>query len=215
MPDEHPAYRLARELLAQLAPACDRIHLAGSLRRAKPEPKDIELVCIPSRGVYEVRDMFDLVAASHAINRLDDLLATFIHPGGPWQYDTETPRNGEKYKRLRHTASDICCDLFITDVRRWGYTFTIRTGPAEFSHALVTRALNQQMFFRDGLLHAHAPEVELIQGRREVQPCPQGDACPQIIETLDEPALFAALGLTYIEPNRRSQADPRTISQGR
>lgn len=215
MPDEHPAYRLARELLAQLAPACDRIMIAGSLRRQKPEPKDIELCCIPSLGVYEVRDMFDLVSNTHVVNRLTDLLATFIHPGGPWQYDTETPRNGEKYKRLRHVTSGICCDLFITDVRRWGYTFTVRTGPAEFSHALVTRALHQHRFFRDGLLHAHAPEFEMKQGKREAKPCPQGDACPHILETPDEPALFAGLGLDYIEPTRRSQADPRTIMQGK
>lgn len=215
MPDEHPAYQLARELLAQLAPACDRIQIAGSVRRQKPEPHDIELCCIPSRGVYEVCDMFGLVSETIQINRLDDLLTTLIHPGGAWQYDTETPRNGEKYKRLRHTASGICCDLFITDARRWGYTFTVRTGPAEFSHALVTRALNHQMFFRDGLLHAHAPEFEMKQGKREVKPCPLGEACPQIIATPDEPALFAALGLDYIEPAQRSQADPRTIMQGR
>lgn len=212
---EHLAYLISGELLFNLAPACDRIQLAGSVRREKPAPKDIEIVCIPSRGVYDVRDMFDLVVESRAINRLDDLLSTFIHPGGPWQYDTQTPRNGEKYKRLRHVETGLCCDLFITDARRWGYTFTVRTGPAEFSHALVTRALNKGLFFRDGLLHGHAPEFEMKQGKREVKPCPLGEACPQIIETPDEPALFAALGLTYIEPARRSQADPRTIMQGR
>lgn len=211
---EHIAYPLARELVGFLTPGCVRIEIAGSLRREKSEPGDIEIVAIPSLGTYEVRDLFDQVAERHAVNHLDQALDLLLDDGA-WIFDTEVKRNGPKYKRLKHVVSGICCDLFITDRRRWGYTFAVRTGPAEFSHALVTRALNHGHFFRDGLLHAHAPLFEMKQGKRETQPCPLGETCPNIIETPDEIDLFNVLGLTYIEPNRRSLANPINIMQGR
>lgn len=208
---EHIAYPLARELVGFLTAGCVRIEIAGSLRREKPEPGDIEIVAIPSLGAYEVRDLFDQVVERHVVNHLDQALDLLLDEGA-WILDTEVKRNGPKYKRLKHAASGVCCDLFITDRRRWGYTFTVRTGPAEFSHALVTRALNQGRFFKDGFLHAHPP---IYNAKHEVEPCPAGERCLRIIEIPEEVALFNALGLAYIEPNRRSLADPRKIMQGR
>ena len=41
------AQAIAREWQTLLAPACERIEIAGSIRRGKPEIKDIDLVCIP------------------------------------------------------------------------------------------------------------------------------------------------------------------------
>ncbi len=211
---EHIAYPLARELVGFLAAGCVRIEIAGSLRREKPEPGDIEIVAIPSLGAYEVRDLFEQVVERHVVTHLDQALALLLDEEA-WVFDTEVKRNGPKYKRLKHVASGICCDLFITDRRRWGYTFTVRTGPAEFSHALVTRALNHGQFFRDGLLHAHAPEFEMKQGKRETKPCPLGETCPNIIETPEEIDVFNVLGLTYIEPRLRGLADPKHLMQGR
>lgn len=43
---------IAEKIKAQLAPHCDRIEIAGSIRRKKPEVKDIEIVVIPKP--YEV-----------------------------------------------------------------------------------------------------------------------------------------------------------------
>lgn len=42
------ALAVAEALRDYLAPACVRIEIAGSIRREKPEVKDIELVCEPS-----------------------------------------------------------------------------------------------------------------------------------------------------------------------
>lgn len=208
---EHKAYPLARELVSWLTAGCTRIEIAGSLRREKPEPNDIEIVCVPSLGTYEIHDLFGQVAERHEVNHLDQALNLLLDEDA-WIFDTEVKRNGPKYKRLKHLATGICCDLFITDRRRWGYTFTVRTGPADFSHALVTRALNQGRFFKDGLLHAHPP---IYNAKHEVEPCPAGERCLRLVETPEEIELFNALGLTYIEPHLRSLADPRKIMQGR
>ena len=41
------AWEIGIEVVEVMSPACDRIMIAGSVRRAKPEPKDIEIVYIP------------------------------------------------------------------------------------------------------------------------------------------------------------------------
>jgi DNA polymerase/3'-5' exonuclease PolX len=38
---------IAERVKAELAPYCERIEIAGSVRRRKPQVKDIELVAIP------------------------------------------------------------------------------------------------------------------------------------------------------------------------
>jgi DNA polymerase/3'-5' exonuclease PolX len=192
---------LANSLVEQLRSACVRIIVAGSIRRRKPEPGDIELVAIPALGHYTVADMFDEVREEHTVNHLDDALATLFDLGD-WKLDPVTPRDGPHYKRLRHVAAGMCCDLFITDRRRWGMIATIRTGPEDFSEELVKLAHRRGMFVRNGgLLHGHPP---VFNGEHKVQPCPLGERCTQIIETPEEADVFAALGLPWIEPAHRS-----------
>jgi len=41
------ARKLAEQMVERLRPACDKIEIAGSVRRGKPEVKDIEIVCLP------------------------------------------------------------------------------------------------------------------------------------------------------------------------
>lgn len=123
---------LAQSLLDQLSSACVRIEIAGSIRRGKADPKDIEIVCIPSMGEYTVPiyEMFtDQITMVHQINYLDDAIGTLL-TNGEWEFDPVIKRNGPRYKRLRHVTSQVCCDLFITDRRRWGLIFAIRTALA-------------------------------------------------------------------------------------
>ena len=132
---------LAQRLLNALLPYCQRIALAGSLRRAKLMVGDIEVVAIP-------RPQLDL----------------FSHPiAGPTSLDTflngrvQFTKNGNRYKQFaygRHTV-----DLFLTTPDTWGSIYTIRTGSADFSHWLVTAqphgAAPWGLLFQSGRLHAH------------------------------------------------------------
>ena len=212
------AYQLARDLMEQLSVGCVRISIAGSIRRGKETPGDIEIVAVPATGEYQVKDMFDLVIETVVVNRLHETLNELFHRG-TWnmalnQATLKPLRDGPKHKKLVHSATGVLCDLFMTETRHWGYTYVIRTGPAEFSHALVTRALNLHMFFNGCLLHNHPPVFEVVQGKREVQPCPYGDLCSQIIETPEEQAIFDALHLAYLSPVERGRIDPRSILRG-
>jgi hypothetical protein len=198
---------LATSLIFQLRPGCTRIEIAGSVRRSKPDPKDLELVCIPALGEFTERDLFGEITRTIAVNYLDTALER-IYAGGAWQLDPVVKRDGDRYKRLVHVATGTACDLFITDARRWGYTLTIRTGPYDFSRELMVLAHKQGKFFKDGLLHNHPPVFESGGAGlpMKVLPCGMGERCTQIIETLDVPALFRALHLEYLEPQDRGHA---------
>lgn len=176
---------LAAQLCAVLASACERLEIAGSIRRGKPDPKDIELVAIPHVITVPQNDMFGTPVSEHSSSLLDMSLEQLVELEG-WEYDQVVKRNGPRYKRLRHVASGVCCDLFITTPERWGVIFTIRTGPADFSQELVTRALRRGLKVDDGRLwRLHRDNT-----RSEIQ-------------TPTEQDFFAALGLPYLEPAQR------------
>lgn len=46
----HAAYSLAEKIKTILVPYCDRVEIAGSIRRARSEPNDIDFVCLPKAG---------------------------------------------------------------------------------------------------------------------------------------------------------------------
>jgi DNA polymerase/3'-5' exonuclease PolX len=120
------AKRLADQLLAELSPVCERIEIAGGVRREKPEPHDIELVAIPK--MEPIKDLFGEWGRSR------NLLNEYIISHGYF-----VDRGGDRFKKIVLTP-EISCDLFIVlpPFRQWGVLFTLRTGPEKFSHRIVT-----------------------------------------------------------------------------
>ena len=192
------ALGIAQGLVDDLSPACVRIVIAGSLCRGAAKVKDIEILAIPGPGkVIETRDLFDEVIETEHLCKVEERLEILMESGEwSWRKDVFTKRWGPRYKRLRHDTG-ICCDLFLTDKRRWGYQLAIRTGPAMFSKALVTLALRRKYHCTDSLLHQHPKHDE--------KPCEKGENCPLIIPTLEEKDFLEALGLPWIEPAERTE----------
>jgi len=119
---------IAEQWVERLRPYCERIEIAGGVRRQKAEPHDIEVVCVPK--TEELRDMFGFVIADK--NQLEAFIDGCIY------MDLCKPiKNGPKYKQLA-LPEGINLDLFIVRPETWAAQFVIRTGPAEFSHWLVT-----------------------------------------------------------------------------
>lgn len=194
---------LALALRATLAPACARIAIAGSIRRGKTAPKDIELLAIPHIAHSEQFDLFGEAYDVGEVNELEGLIAMLI-AGNEWEFDTIVKRNGPRYKRLWHREAHIACDLFITDEKRWGAIYTIRTGPADFSKALAGLALQRGMFVEEGLVHRHRRHYKQQNGESVALPCPRGDKCSLIVPTPEEEAFFEALGVPAWAPEERS-----------
>lgn len=192
----HEAEAVAQDLYWQLEPACERLQIAGSIRRKKGDVKDIEIVAIPIIQRHQRLNMFGELIAEYFESEIDAL----VRSSGldDWGLDPELKRDGSKYKRLQHLNSGICCDLFLTTEAGWGGALAIRTGPGDFSKALVTLALRQNKHVADGyLIHGHP---------KSPGGCPKGPDCPLIIPTGSEAEFFSALGLPWIEPEYRTEA---------
>jgi DNA polymerase/3'-5' exonuclease PolX len=168
------AKRRADELLAELSPACERIEIAGGVRRQKPECHDTELVAIPK--FEPILDIFNQVARQRNLlnERIEELHLVL-------------DKNGDRYKKIIYTE-DLDCDLFIVlPPAQWGVIFTIRTGSAEFSHYIVTpRKYGGKMpsdcACKDGAVH---------------------DKSGRIIPMPEEMDFLNFLGLGWIKPSDR------------
>lgn len=116
------AQAIAERIKEQLAPHCYRIEIAGSIRRQRPEVKDIEMVCIPKP--WEIGMFLDGFGAE---------VAKYEKVLGDVENDT-----GVKYTK-RKVPGGILMDLFIFNEDNWGSQLVIRTGSADFSKAMMSR----------------------------------------------------------------------------
>lgn len=172
------ALRIATNLLNDLLPFCERAEIAGSVRRQKPEVKDIEIVVIPK--MRKVLDMFG--SESGSVSELQEKMPYLL---GYW--NAYAIKNGEKYKQISLNDHFIKLDLFIVNVDTWGYQFAIRTGPADYSHWLVT----QKKY--GGALHSYA---RIENARVIVNGKP--------IQTREEEEFFDFLDLPTLAPEKRA-----------
>lgn len=120
---------LADKWVDNLRPYCTRIEIAGGVRRQKAEPHDIEIVCVPRTDVE--KDMFGYVIGDE--NRLE-----FFIDGLAYLDEFKKIKDGKKFKQLA-LPEGINIDLFIVRPETWAVQFVIRTGPADFSHWIVTQ----------------------------------------------------------------------------
>lgn len=182
------AQEIALHVAALLEPACERVVVAGSIRRERVEVKDIELVGLPLFG----QDMFGARDYSRP-SCLNEVIEQLVQ-GGKLEWDTLLPRNGDKYKRFVFPGSRIAIDLFLAVHGNMGNTLAIRTGNAKFSEALMSMAKRQGLQQKDGFLRR-----QLGGG---VVPC----------ET--EIAYFNALGLQFVPPILRTDDAAEALFRG-
>lgn len=180
----HDAWEIAELVVGLLTPACQRIEVAGSIRREKADVGDIEIVCLPIPRMN--------LLGEPAGNMLEAAIAPAMAREPRLAWDGEKKRAGPKYKRFRW-SEEIGIDLFIADGRNYGNTLAIRTGNADFSHYLVTQR------WRGGLM-----PNDLIQRRGylwrviDMMNAAEDDTNLARIDCPTEGAYFAALGIQAI-----------------
>ena len=167
------ALGVAQELVGLLSPACERIVIAGSCRRLKPNVGDIELLCVPKPS--------DSLLFTDEVDRV---LKTELR-GGSLYYRPNIKGKftyGPLNKLLIHRASGIPVDIFSTTEKNWGMALVRTTGPAEFNIRMMAR------FKQLGMAgHAYGGITT-----------PSGEVdCP------DEETVFKVLGWPYAAPEDR------------
>lgn len=197
------AHRRAQAVAGALETACERIEIAGSLRRRKLEVRDIELV-----AVARLEDRPDGLFGSETIDLLEARVAELLgsgfldvrlvanhRAGGSIDYQTKL---GPAFKAL--VFDGIPVDLFIVrPPATWGCIFALRTGPGDWNTRLVTecKAIGRRV--------AGGQVERWHHGAWEVVPTPE------------ERDFFAAVGQPWVEPPDRAIGRvviQRTIADG-
>lgn len=105
------ATTIADQVIARLAPYCQKIEVAGSIRRRRPLVRDIDIVLITS-------DPWGLDTAIWRLGR--QVLA------------------GDKLKRVDYNGAQV--DLYFASEKTWATLLLIRTGSKENNIRLCTLA---------------------------------------------------------------------------
>lgn len=180
-------YPVAVKLRDALAPVCERIEFAGSLRRAGGDVGamlgDIELVAIP----LPTRLRFGIPAERQA-SALDALLLDMIDQKAirRWPVDLAKAAWGPKYKKFWVPVEGhwFQVDLFLGDRNNWGSVLTIRTGPEAFNKAFMTQILASTAYRQqDGYLRVQATG--------------------EIVPVADEEDYFACAGVQWVPAEKR------------
>lgn len=172
--DLKDAERVAGLFFSTLAPVCERIAIVGSVRRKKPNPKDVELLCVPRRDPYTNTDMLeDLI--DHLIVR--GILAKRPLKSGRQSY-------GHYNKLLVHVPTSTPVDIFTTDEKKWWMALVIRTGPKDSNIYLAMTAEK-----KGWKLRAYGAGYDTPGG-------------PHICQS--EAEVFEVLGLPHLPPEKRN-----------
>lgn len=146
------AYDIGIKYFRLLKPYCDKIKIAGSLRRGRSEVGDIDIVCVPKESLSG-EDLF-----SEEVSRLPEftnLINSFPRVKG----------NGfGKYTRLI-LPEGLDMDLSMCNQHNFGVILMIRTGPSLFSERMVTDIKKNGFKVEGGFLR------QINDGR--IIPCPE------------------------------------------
>lgn len=146
------AQAIALKVLEELKPHCIRAEIAGSIRRKKPEVKDIEIVAIPK---------------PYSTGLLEDGVASVVNK---WEKVKGEMEYGKTKYTQRVLPNGIKLDLFFAEEGNWGSIFAIRTGSADYSHHVLANGWVRQGFkslggylYREGEKHEVCEEKDLFQ----------------------------------------------------
>lgn len=133
------ARAIAEELKTRLEGSCQRklpsdnhwIIIAGSIRRQKPFPNDIELLCIPKYvdGVDQLDHEVGYLVAQGILDFRRNKLGSKVY--------------GPKNKLMLHVPSGIGVDIFSTDEDCWWVSLVVRTGGEITNRRIATAALRK------------------------------------------------------------------------
>lgn len=131
------AVKVAREICLRLEPHCERLVVAGSLRRRRRDVGDVEILYIPRTETREV-DLFatrEVSLAGEEIDRMldDGTIEKRMSVVG-------TPSWGSVNRLAVHVASGIPVDLFRTSRESWWNYLVCRTGPAASNMRIAEEA---------------------------------------------------------------------------
>lgn len=130
------AKAIADEVIKRLGPYCTKIEVAGSIRRRKLFPGDIEVLCIPkvTDGVDQLDHEVGYLVAQGILDFRRNKLGSKVY--------------GPKNKLMLHVPSGIGVDIFSTSEDCWWVSLVVRTGGEITNKRIATAAIRKGWHLR-------------------------------------------------------------------
>lgn len=175
------AWPLAQKVCVALAPFCERVEVAGSVRRGKAEVGDVDIVAIP-KAVEMPGGLFGCMPydADHVWK---DLIPIALLKAG---FTDEAM--GPELLRFSRQSDAFQVDVYRARAETWGVILLIRTGSKEHNVKLCALAKSKGLMLSAsrGVIRWNSP------------PEPE-----EVIASRTEEEIFKALGLAFVEPKNR------------
>ena len=164
-------------LASHFTPYALHIAVAGSIRRHRDFPHDVDLVCIPMARLQQP-SLLD-GGEGERINMLDEYIVGMAQRG-----EAELKKGGLRMRGLIFEGVKV--DVFYADIDNFGYLLALRTGPGEYSRRLVTsRSFGglkpQEITLENGYVYRYG----------------------KLVSVPSEREFFSAMGVDYILPEYR------------
>jgi DNA polymerase/3'-5' exonuclease PolX len=207
----HKAIKVANYIISLLQPHCVRIHLAGSLRRMRPDVKDIEIICEPKKeqrqsGLFP--DITDEIIDRNFIEALATVTDIVLlgKPEG-------------RYIKIK-TSSKLCpginLDLFMPQPDDYFRMYAIRTGSREYAANVLAHAWKRKGWCGvEGLGLRKVIECETRSDNGKIVHKLKKDIAHPTLPPVwkSEAELFSWLGIEYKDPELREFTSPVNIAQ--
>jgi DNA polymerase (family 10) len=172
------ALPLAEKVCAVLRPFCERVVVAGSIRRGKAEVGDIDIVALP-----KCMDLPGALGGTAHFN--ESQVWKGMLPMALMKLGLRVEASGQELLRFSFVEPELQVDVYRARPDTWGVILLVRTGSKEHNVKLCTLA-------RSKGLKLSAAEGVVAQ-----------DGFGSIVACRTEESIFSALGLAYVEPKDR------------
>lgn len=179
---------LAEQIRSALQPYCERVEVAGSIRRGKAEVGDVDIVAIP-KAVDTPGGLFGSMH-NDASKVWRELLPQVFKQNG-----LRAEEVGDELQRYLF-ADEFQVDLYRARPETWGVILLVRTGSREHNVKLCTLARSKGLMLsaKQGVIKPAPPKA--CEGLcLEVQ--------GEVLASRSEESIFAALGLAFVKPEFR------------
>lgn len=152
------ATKYAAHIAELLATHCERIQIAGSIRRMKPDNiKDVEIVAIPrpyDTGLFQ--------------SGIAEVLE-----GEEWstvkgQLAYGVCRYTQRWYQAPGWTEPVKVDIFFARPENWGLILAIRTGSAEWAHQVLARQWVKKGYRSEGGMLKHGDREFIVREERDL-----------------------------------------------
>jgi DNA polymerase/3'-5' exonuclease PolX len=188
--EHQKAEEIALSIVEILKPHCDKIEVAGSIRRSKPYVKDIEIVALPTDRIRT-----DVYGEKFKDGRVKAFIETVLQLGAILK---GSPVDGRYVQMKLHQGINL--DLFIPQADDFFRQLAIRTGSSDYSRKVIATTWSKLGWCgTDDGLRRRCDCVQKGSGWKWIN---KGGEIPPVWQSEQE--FFSWLGIECIEANLRS-----------